>query len=362
MCQSESNDLEYSAGENGLWGRSIVLTSAERNVRICSTITNKFSFNEQNEMEHNAEARFRKGVTGSMYFRWLKSKKSFNSDLLIYSNLYHIAGNDRATNSTSSISFHSWKIYATDIFDQTTDRIEENCNVLQTIYDPQNYGPGNSIGDIDDRVGKVRISEKLSVSAKQIFQDNQLHLMESDINGPSRKLYVVVLDSKNEFLGCAKIRQQKARVAKAFINSNGIKGEVTAIQRSRFEPTWLNFTFGAADGSLKSNFEYAKNIASFKVHNLPPTILYNDYCKTIGDIYEPREEFNKDNYPPPGYGTQDQYYVGDLLGKLSGRNKMEKHNYIIEDGSNELSGIYWDVFLPLTGRHSIVNRGFSLNQ
>lgn len=186
--------------------------------------------------------------------------------------------------------------------------------------------------------------------------------MESDINGPSRKLYVVILDSKKEFLGCAKIRQLKVRVAKAFINSNGIKGEVTLLQRSRFEPTWLNFTFASTDGSLKSNFEYAKNIAGFKVHNLPPTTLYPDYCKTIGDVFEPREEFRAENYPPPGFGTQDQYFIGDLLGKLSGRNKMEKHQFIIEDGSNELSGIYWDLYLPLFGRNSIVNRGFSVNQ
>ncbi|KAL7017747.1 hypothetical protein ACKWTF_010504 [Chironomus riparius] len=362
------NDVDLNlSGENGLWGRSIVMTSgSDRNVRICSTITNKISFNEQNEMEHNAEAKFRKGVTGSMYFRWLKSEKSFNSDLLIYSNLHHYGGADKHLDSsfptTSAISLFSWKIYATDIFDQTTDRIEENCNVLQTIYDPQNYGPGNSIGDIDDRVGKLRISDKLNVNANQVFQDNQLHLMESDINGPSRKLYVVILDSRNDFLGCAKIRLLKPRVAKSFINSNGIKGELTLIQRSRFEPTWLNFTFAAADGTLQSNFEYAKNIASFKVHNLPPTNLHADYCKTMGDIFEPRHEFNIENYPPPGYGTQDQYYIGDLLGKLSGRNKMDRHKYIIEDGSNELSGIYWDLFLPLAGRHSIVNRGFSLNQ
>ena len=70
-------------------------SGSDRNVRICSTITNKISFNEQNEMEHNAEAKFRKGVTGSMYFRWLKSEKSFNSDLLIYSNLHHYGGADK---------------------------------------------------------------------------------------------------------------------------------------------------------------------------------------------------------------------------------------------------------------------------
>lgn len=61
-------------------------------------------------------------------------------------------------------------------------------------------------------------------------------------------------------------------------------------------------------------------------------------------------------------GTQEQYFAGDLTGKLTGRNKMEKHNFVIPDGANELSGIYWDIFLPLSGKHSIANRGFVMNQ
>jgi hypothetical protein len=71
------------------------MVNAITDARICSTITSKISFNDHSDMEHNAEAKFRKGVTGSIYFRWLKSEKSFNSDLLIYSNLYHIVNHDR---------------------------------------------------------------------------------------------------------------------------------------------------------------------------------------------------------------------------------------------------------------------------
>lgn len=262
-------------------------------------------------------------------------------------------------------SSHSWKIYTTDIFDQTTDRIEENCNVLQVIYDPQNYGPGNSIGDIDLRVGKLNISEDIQkLSVRQVFRDNQLHLLPADLNVPSRKLYVVITDHKNDFLACAKIRQLETKVIKALISAKGIKGELTMLQRSRFEPTWLNFTFASSDGSLKNNFEYAKNIASYKVHDLPPSPLYantENYCSTSGKVFNPRNMENH-NLPPPGFGTQDQYFAGDLSGKLTGRNKLEKHNYVISDGTSELNGMYWDLFLPLYGKHSIVNRGFIMNQ
>lgn len=333
-------------------------------------------------MEHIAEAKFRSGIAGSMHFRWLKSEKSFNSDLMIFSDLYHTQDSNRYFHSfvkkifllipkfsrhfhKSLQSSHSWKIYATDIFDQTTDRIEENCNVLQVIYDPQNYGAGNSIGDIDLRVGQLNVSEDIQkLSIRQMFRDDQLQLLPADLNGPSRKLYVVIYDHKNDFLSCAKIRQIDARVAKTFVNANGIKGELTLTQRSKFEPIWLNFTFGAIDGSLRSNFEFAKNIAGFKIHDLPPSPLHANssfYCATTGKIYNPRDLEN-DKLPPPGLSTQDQYFVGDLSGKLTGRNKMEKHNYVIPDGTNELSGIYWDIFLPLFGRNSVVHRGFVLSE
>lgn len=269
----------------------------------------------------------------------------------------HFAGN--------TVSTHSWKIYTTDIFDQTTDRIEENCNVLQVIYDPQNYGPGNSIGDIDLRVGKLNISEDvLKSSVRQVFRDDQLHLLPADFNVPSRKLYVVITDHKNDFLACAKIRQLEAKVSKTLISANGIKGQLTILQRSRFEPTWLNFSFASADGSLKNNFEYAKNIASYKIHELPPSPLYanaDNYCSTAGGVFNPRHLEDK-NLPPPGLGTQEQYFAGDLTGKLLGRNRMEKHDFVISDGTNELNGIYWDLYLPLFGKHSVINRGFSMNK
>lgn len=197
-----------------------------------------------------------------------------------------------------------------------------------------------------------------------MFHDNQLHLLPADLNGPSRKLYVVIIDHKNDFLACAKIRQLETRIVKTVVSTNGIKGELTMMQRSKFEPTWLNFTFTSTDGSLKNNFEYAKNIASYKIHDLPPSPLYassDNYCKTSGTVFNPLN-LDDHNLPPPGLGTQEQYYIGDLTGKLTGRNKMEKHDFVVPDGTNELNGIYWDLFLPLSGKHSIVNRGFVLKQ
>lgn len=62
-------------------------------------------------------------------------------------------------------------------------------------------------------------------------------------------------------------------------------------------------------------------------------------------------------------GTQEQYFLGDLTGKLQQRNKIYPHNYLVPSlPSSELSGIYWDVFLPLSGIHSIAHRGISIDR
>lgn len=57
-----------------------------------------------------------------------------------------------------------------------------------------------------------------------------------------------------------------------------------------------------------------------------------------------------------GMGSQDQYPIGDLFGKLKGRTEYLNHKYLLPSLSNELSGMYWDAFLPLQGPNSIIHR------
>lgn len=45
------------------------------------------------------------------------------------------------------------------------------------------------------------------------------------------------------------------------------------------------------------------------------------------------------------------------------RNKDYPHKYLLPlSPGNELNGIYWDVFLPLQGIHSVVHRGLSIER
>lgn len=45
------------------------------------------------------------------------------------------------------------------------------------------------------------------------------------------------------------------------------------------------------------------------------------------------------------------------------RNKEYPHKYLLPlTPGNELNGIYWDIFLPLQGVHSIVHRGIVIEK
>lgn len=129
------------------------------------------------------------------------------------------------------------------------------------------------------------------------------------------------------------------------------------MQRSKFDPTFLNFTLATPLAQHVSR-KFAQDVSGFKIHSLPPTphrIGQPDYCETTGELHNPRE-LQLDHAPPPGYGTQEQYAIGDLTGKLQGRNKKYFHQYVLPGTSSELSGLYWDLYLPLQGRHSIAHR------
>lgn len=139
-----------------------------------------------------------------------------------------------------------------------------------------------------------------------------------------------------------------------------MKGEVTFTQRSKFDPTFLNFTLASAGKYAQYvSKKFAEDVAAFRIHNLPPVPHksgLSNYCRSTKELYNPRE-LEKSSIPPAGFGTQDQYPVGDLSGKLQNRNKDYYHHYLLPGSSSELSGLYWDIYLPLMGPHSIAHRG-----
>ncbi|XP_058804660.1 uncharacterized protein LOC131671891 [Phymastichus coffea] len=350
---NETGSVEVSglslSGEKGLYGKGILLKDNLSNRVICTSITVL-----DRNAEKLAEARFHGIISGSVWFRWLGGQAGEDiTDTIVQSSLQH------AVNLKSQDTFfteHHWKIYVTDIFDAEE---RTSCNILQTVFDPNNSGPGKSIGDVDLRLGKMRIASHNSKFYKSSYRDPELSLLSTDLLG-HRVLYLVIFHPTHEdlFLACAKIKLHRPISAKAIVNSRGIKGEVTLSQETPFHPSWVNVSLSPIN-DLETRLRYETKVTSYKIHELPkkPENFLQDTlepCITTKDMYNPLKIEERD-VPPPGLGTQDQYAIGDLSGKLQGRKEGSNHLDILP-GSAKLSGLYWDTYLPLSGIHSVVHR------
>lgn len=123
-------------------------------------------------------------------------------------------------------------------------------------------------------------------------------------------------------------------------------------QKFKFEPTWVKFNFFAASNKSRENVELVRSVSKILVTDLPPNPVFANklnFCSTSGGVFNPTGiDLNK--IPPPGLGTQDQYAIGDITGKLKLHNNAE------------LSAEYCDIYMPLEGTNSVVHRGFALEK
>ncbi|XP_028170007.1 uncharacterized protein LOC114359719 isoform X1 [Ostrinia furnacalis] len=346
-------------GISGLWGKSIVLETAERDRVICASILSTDKLYEK-----HAVARFASPVAGTLHFRWLSAREFDESDSYVQADLYHT----KAVTDKMDYTEHKWKLFVTDIFDSDKGNHEDNCNVLQLVFDPENSGDGMSVGDLDSRLGLVKVAtDAKKKKLKYLYKDEVLNILRSDMEVTKRSLYVVIFDNRHSdsFLACAKLRVMEPKSTKALINMDGIRGTVEFSQRSPFDPTWVNFQLGAADQDYESNLRFVSSMMQYSIKELPPRLLdasqANHLCNTTGGIYNPLG-LDLNSLPPPGMGTQDQYPVGDLLGKYKDRTEYLNHKYLLPGLASELSGAYWDAFLPLQGVHSVMHRSLVLDR
>ncbi|XP_049880527.1 uncharacterized protein LOC126376997 isoform X2 [Pectinophora gossypiella] len=346
-------------GRDGLWGKSIVLETAERDRIICASIHSIDKLNER-----HAIARFTSPVSGTLNFRWIYAQEFEEQDSYIHADLYHT----KAVAEKVEFTEHKWKLFVTDIFDSDKGHHEDNCNVLQLVFDPENAGDGMSVGDLDSRLGMVKVATDANrKKVRTLYKDEVINLLRNDMEVTKRNLYVVIYDNRHSesFLACAKLRPMQPKSAKALINQDGIRGVVEFTQRSPFDPSWINFQLSAADQDYENNLRFVGSMLHYNVMELPPRLSgtgeVENLCSSTGELYNPTNVDLK-MLPPPGMGTQDQYPVGDLFGKHKERTEYLTHKYLLPGLANELAGAYWDVFLPLSGVHSVHHRSMVLQR
>lgn len=197
----ETKDLRIT-GPTGLFGKSLLFRNVDTNQRVCASVTLL-----DKRLEKIAIARFHSPIAGSVHFRWLSTKDDQN-DMLITTDLYHVRNVEKHEKNVTSTE-HSWKIYVTDIFNAKSEKLDDNCNILQLVFNPESKPAGQAIGDIDVRLGKVKVSaNRKRYQFKTLRRDEALKLLPGDLAGPQRRLYLVVFETKHEdsFLACARIQ------------------------------------------------------------------------------------------------------------------------------------------------------------
>lgn len=158
-------------------------------------------------------ARFTSPVAGTLNFRWIFAREFDEADSYILADLYHA----KAVTEKVEFTEHRWKIFVTDIFDADKGNHEDNCNVLQLVFDPENAGDGMSVGDLDSRLGLIKVATDANVKkVKTLYNNEVINVLRSDMEVTKRSLYVVIYDNKHpdSFLACAKLRAMPPKSSK----------------------------------------------------------------------------------------------------------------------------------------------------
>ncbi|RWS31303.1 uncharacterized protein B4U80_11343, partial [Leptotrombidium deliense] len=317
-------------GKKSIWGRSVKLMKMNSSQELCSNI---FDFGEVK----TAEAVFATPVAGLVIFR-----ENERRETLIFSNLFHVGDDYRSASS------HEWKILVTDIADT---RRNKKCNYLDIIFDPtgtddklcstdnHEHCP---VGDLTRKHGKITVGATNNRYSKKVFVDTNIPLVELE---SSRNIYLVLYEKDNpkRVMSCTELNLVHRREVKAFIDMFGVKGQFVFSQRYKMDPTVVTVTLENVEGRAK-----LYHIQQFPV---PVRISMRDkVCSelSIGHRFNPYS-VNASQSPSPGFGTNDEYEVGDLSGKYG----------VLSEGRNH-SGVHVDMNLPLFGINSIIGRSVVL--
>lgn len=195
-------------GLKGIWGKSLVLKTADHGGVTCASI---LSVDRQNEKY--AEAKFASPVAGSLTFRFITDSTFGEVDSFMEADLYHV----KAINEKSEFTEHKWKLFVTDLYNSDKGKNEDSCNVLHMVFDPGNSAEGLRVGDLDNRFGPIKVAREGNVKRfRKLYKDDVINLLKNDMEITRRSLYVVIYDHRypDTFLACSKLRTIQPKTTK----------------------------------------------------------------------------------------------------------------------------------------------------
>ncbi|KAG1649777.1 Cell surface superoxide dismutase [Cu-Zn] 6 [Nymphon striatum] len=314
-------------GQKTIWGRSILLTSSKR-VKYCANIITLHEVK-------TAKAKIFSPIAGDIIIR-----ENQYSDTTIFTNLFNIGDA-----YTSSAEF-PWRVLVSDVLDRNANKGggQESCNYLRSIFDPDGIDGSNcsesshkacKVGQLTGKHGGVKIGSTNSRNSRKFFVDTHYPII--DFEG-IRSTFVVVYGNDLKIMACGKISIIKPRDLLARFSSDDVRGYIRFTQESPYDPTIVAVNLDNLQNRGKG----------YHIHEFPKPYQLDEnqpLCteEAVGGHFNPFQ-VDKEKSPLPGFGTTDQYEVGDLSGKFG-----------FFEG-NTITAHYVDFNLPMYGMHNIVGR------
>ncbi|XP_022670740.1 uncharacterized protein LOC111254308 [Varroa destructor] len=341
-------DIELE-GPNSIWGRALLLRatdSSQRDLRACGNVQDDSGI-------RTAEAVFHTPVAGQVVFRQSEQTSGITT---IFTNLFH-TGDDYMPAGR-----YDWRILISDILDtDASKRSEKRCDFLQIVFDPENraqqFGEEACttkehskcrMGDMVRKHGEITVAPTNSRYSKKLYIDTSLAL--SHLDG-YRSMYLAVYEKANPFriMACSKISLVSPRKVLTYFDSDGVRGTVQMEQRYKMDPTIVKIQLQGLRGRG----------GAYHVHEFPVAASRlgsgSERCSiaAVGDNFNPYN-VDRNKSPLPGFGTNDEYQVGDLSGK---------HGFLVQGSRGDShEAMYVDFNLPLFGTNSVVGRSLVIHQ
>ncbi len=319
-------------GPQSITGRTLVLQEMVTLTKYCAQVANSRAV-------LTAVARFDEPFAGTVTFR--QEKDNPGAVTSIFVELYDVI-------DPPARMKYSWRISSNSGFDISMT-LETRCERTNTeVYNPtggdvtacENDNPKSCpIGHLSGKFDGVTVEPIPSYSAYYIIDTNLPLSGENSVLEKS----LVFSDGDGAPVACTQITELVPKSVKALFSVNHVSGTVRFHQNSPYDVTKIQVDLKNLRGMA----------GGYHVHVLPPPprTYASDEPASSQNVAGHFNPYNIGAAPQPGFGTNDQYEVGDLSGKFG----------LLTDYDN-FNETFYDWNLPLYGRNSIIGRSLVIHK